>query len=276
MRRGLKAGLAALGAVVACGAAGQEPAPAPAPEAARSPVCEPRRSQDRIEALTERGEIRLASGRIAKLAGIRLAEEPAHAQAGADWLRSFHGSPVEVAALAGEPDRWGRLAAILTVPSDAGPIDLNRGLVAAGLAMVDAGEADRLCQPELLGAEARARELRLGLWRSDRYKPVAAADLETLRSRIGQFALVEGRIRSVGERSRRTYLNFGGDWKRRFHDHNSATNLVEHARARPLSRGLARQAGSGAGHDRGVAGPGDDHHGARNARNPDEVIPQRR
>jgi hypothetical protein len=214
MRRRLAAGLAALGAVVAWGAAAQEAAPAA--DALRSPLCEPRRSDDRIEAPTERGEIRLASGRVAKLAGIRWAEDPTHAQAGAAWLRSFRGSPVEISALASEPDRWGRLPAMIRVASDAGPIDLGRGLVAGGLAVVDAGEADRLCQPELLEAEQRARELRLGLWRSDRYKPIAAAEVEMLRGRAGRFALIEGRIRSVGERRQRTYLNFGADWNADF------------------------------------------------------------
>jgi endonuclease YncB( thermonuclease family) len=214
MGRELASAFAAFGFVLAASAAAQEPAPGREP--ARSPVCEPRRSEDRIEGLTERGEIRLASGRVAKLAGIRRAAEPAHDEAGAAWLRSFAGSPVEVAALASEPDRWGRLPAILTARSDAGPIDLNRGLVAAGLALVDAGEADRVCQPELLAAEARARDFRLGLWRDDRYKPVAAADVGTLRARAGQFALVEGRIRSVGERPRCTYLNFGADWNADF------------------------------------------------------------
>ena len=29
---------------------------------------------------------------------------------------------------------------------------------------------------------------------------------------MGRFALVEGRIRSIGERRERTYLNFGADW----------------------------------------------------------------
>ena len=30
---------------------------------------------------------------------------------------------------------------------------------------------------------------------------------------IGRFAIVEGVVRSVGERRDRTYLNFGRDWK---------------------------------------------------------------
>jgi hypothetical protein len=85
-------------------------------------------------------------------------------------------------------------------------------LVAAGLALVDAGEADRLCQGRLLAAEGRARDLGLGLWRLERYKPVAADHLERLKGLVGRFALIEGRVRSVGERQQRTYLNFGADW----------------------------------------------------------------
>ena len=100
----------------------------------------------------------------------------------------------------------------MTATTDAGPVDLNRALVAVGLALVDAGEADRLCQGGLLAAEGRARDWGLGLWRLERYKPVAADDLERLKGLVGQFALIEGRVRSVGERQQRTYLNFGADW----------------------------------------------------------------
>jgi hypothetical protein len=41
---------------------------------------------------------------------------------------------------------------------------------------------------------------------------VPAGDIERLTKLIGQFALVEGRVRGVGERRERTYLNFGADW----------------------------------------------------------------
>jgi hypothetical protein len=78
------------------------------------------------------------------------------------------------------------------------------------------GEADRLCQADLLIAEGRARDFRLGLWRAERYRPLSVGDVERLRGRIGQFALVEGRIRSVGEGRQRTYLNFGADWNADF------------------------------------------------------------
>jgi hypothetical protein len=87
-------------------------------------------------------------------------------------------------------------------------------LVAAGFALVDAGEEDGLCEPRLLATEERARAGGLGLWREDRYKPVAASDFDRLLELTGRFALVEGRIRSVGERAQRTYLNFGADWSK--------------------------------------------------------------
>ena len=39
---------------------------------------------------------------------------------------------------------------------------------------------------------------------------------EHLQDRIGSFVLVEGRVRSIGERKQRTYLNFGGLWAEDF------------------------------------------------------------
>jgi hypothetical protein len=67
--------------------------------------------------------------------------------------------------------------------------------------------------PDRSSARYTARAAGLGLWASGRYKPIAAADLKRLEGLVGRFALVEGRILSVGERRQRTYLNFGRDWK---------------------------------------------------------------
>jgi hypothetical protein len=89
-------------------------------------------------------------------------------------------------------------------------------LVEAGLALVDAGLDTVFCQPELLVLQATARERRLGVWADDRYKPLDANHSERLRERIGSFVLVEGRVRSIGERKQRTYLNFGGLWAEDF------------------------------------------------------------
>jgi hypothetical protein len=79
--------------------------------------------------------------------------------------------------------------------------------------VVDAGHRNVLCRPELLLDEQRARARRIGLWASDRHRPVAANDLARLQDLVGRFALVEGVVRSVGERRERTYLNFGYNWK---------------------------------------------------------------
>jgi endonuclease YncB( thermonuclease family) len=174
--------------------------------------CETVQTTDRISFVNERGEIGLASGRLAKLSGIRLADEGPERDRAVAWLKEAAGREVKVDAFGTGVDRWGRIAATLVLESDAGPIDLTRNLIAAGFALADAGEANTLCRTDLLPIEARAREAGLGLWSGDRYKPLSADDPERLTSRIGQFTLIEGRIRSVGERRRRTYLNFGRDW----------------------------------------------------------------
>lgn len=207
MRRGLVAAVIAGGFATVRVRAQDRPA---APAA--GPPCETRRFEDRIASVTDRGEIRLASGQTVKLSGLRLPDDEPQAKAAHALLASFGDALLAVGATASAPDRWGRLPAVVTATTDAGAVDLNRALVAAGLALVDAGEADRLCQGWLLAAEGRARDWGLGLWRLERYKPLAADDLERLKGLVGRFALIEGRVRSVGERQQRTYLNFGADW----------------------------------------------------------------
>ncbi len=181
-----------------------------APRRGRGAVlCDGARTTKTITAVNEHGEIETAASDRLKLAGIRLPDSLA---AGREWLATHVGQAAEIVTLKQDQDRWGRVPAIVFALGETGAVDLARNLVAAGLALVDAGDADRLCQPELLAVEARARKAGLGLWREDRYKPIPADDVERLRAFVGRFALVEGRVRSVGERARRTYLNFGSDW----------------------------------------------------------------
>lgn len=82
--------------------------------------------------------------------------------------------------------------------------------------MVDPGPGFSFCQPELLAFEETARERHLGLWADDRYKPLPADRTDRLRDRVGRFVIVEGRVRSIGERKQQTYLNFGGNWAEDF------------------------------------------------------------
>jgi hypothetical protein len=177
---------------------------------AAKPTCAGEESADAIVSVMPRFEISLASGRLAKLSDVR-APDGADAAEGAAWLMRRVGQSLVVTTL-GAPDRWGRLPVRLVARDTR--LDLAEGLVEQGLALVDPGEATGLCRPELLALEATAREQGLGAWADARYKPVATDDRDGLAQRVGRFIVVEGRVRSVGERRQRTYLNFGPDGTR--------------------------------------------------------------
>ena len=178
---------------------------------AAKPTCAGEESADAIVSVMPRFEISLASGRLAKLSGVR-APDGADDAGAAAWLMRRAGQSLVVTTM-GAPDRWGRLPVRL-IARDTARLDLAEGLVEQGLALVDPGEATGLCRPELLALEATAREQGLGVWADARYKPAATDDRDGLAQRVGRFTVVEGRVRSVGERRQRTYLNFGPDGTR--------------------------------------------------------------
>ena len=174
--------------------------------------CEERVTEGVIAGVTSDGEVRLGDAGLLRLADLRL--PPPDSEAGrraSAWLGSLAGSKVGVREVS-PPDRWGRAAAHLDLAGPT-PIDLGELLVSEGLAIVDPGQRDLLCRPELLAAEARARQSRIGIWREARW-PIRASAIDDLERAVGTFAIVEGRVVSVGERRERTYLNFGRDWAR--------------------------------------------------------------
>ncbi|RVU19357.1 DNA-binding protein [Methylobacterium oryzihabitans] len=172
---------------------------------ASGPCAQRAARQDRLVAVDGHGDLALESGRRGRLDGLRLPDDPALAAAARAWLLALRGRALATRE-ATVPDRWGRIA-LDAATADAGePVDLAGGLVAAGLAVVDAGEADALCRPGLLAIEAAARRQGRGLWAATAVLP--ADDAARIAAAAGRFVVVEGRVRSVGERERRTYLNF--------------------------------------------------------------------
>ncbi|KQT19862.1 DNA-binding protein [Methylobacterium sp. Leaf399] len=169
-------------------------APRPVPECRTAPV-----RSDRLTDLGARGELVLASGTRAVLSGLNWPEEAGAATA---WLLGKRDKALALTAR-GEPDRWGRIRVDAVVEGEA--VDLAGGLVADGLAMVDAGEGDSLCRPGLLALEETARRGGLGLWRT---ASPEARDGAGLRARADRFVVAQGRLVSVGERATRTYLDF--------------------------------------------------------------------
>jgi endonuclease YncB( thermonuclease family) len=181
---------------------------------ARGPArssCEQGASEDAIVSVTARGELVAASGRTIALADIRLPAEGEALDRARAALQSLGGRRATVVA-AGAPDRWNRISAEVVLLDEAASASVTGRLVDEGLALVDAGDRRALCRPELLVREERARAGRKGIWAGDEYRPVAAAETARLQGLVGRFALVEGVVRSVGERRERTYLNFGPDW----------------------------------------------------------------
>ncbi|SFG36865.1 hypothetical protein SAMN05192565_102153 [Methylobacterium gossipiicola] len=192
--------LAIVGAVTPAGAVTPECRTAPLPDTA-------------LTAIGARGELAFASGTRGVLDGLRWPETPDLAEAAAAWLETHRGVPLTLVAR-GETDRWGRVH-VDALAAD-GTVDLAGGLIEAGLAVVDAGERDSLCRPGLLALEAAARGAGRGLWREGASSPGehAAEDGVALRARLGRFVVARGRVLWVGERARRTYLDFarrGGD-----------------------------------------------------------------
>ncbi|MGH1570739.1 pentapeptide repeat-containing protein [Methylobacterium sp. P31] len=158
---------------------------------------------DVLEGIGPRGEIRLASGARAVLDSLRWPDAPEAAASARAWLDARRGSSLTVTPR-GQSDRWGRERADIQVAG--GDDDLAGGLIGAGLAFADANEIEALCRPALRLVEEAARVDRRGLWRA----PLpSATDGSALRALVGRFAVVEGRVRHVGERGARTYLDFG-------------------------------------------------------------------
>jgi endonuclease YncB( thermonuclease family) len=175
----------------------------------------------RIAAALGADTVRLGDGRVVRLAGI-VGPRPPLAGRGRDLDLGelSETARARLAALASDwefslarrgTDRHGRTVGHLVRVVDR--VSLAATLVGEGLAkVVPDGDA---CARGHLDLEARARAAERGLWREAALKPFAAVD-HGLAGEQGSYAIVEGRVVSVGRSGTRTYLNFGTDLRRDF------------------------------------------------------------
>lgn len=140
----------------------------------------------------------------AALEGVLLPADarPADRAALAAALAALDGRAVVVHGARARLDRRGRVVGAVAVEGDG---LLQARLLATGLVLFDG--ADNPCAAVLAAAEAGARRDRIGLW-SDPARPREAA-APVAAAGLPDFAILAGRVKSVGKSGRTTYLNFG-------------------------------------------------------------------
>jgi micrococcal nuclease len=162
-------------------------------------------------------QLRLADGRIVRLAGIRVPDERAGgsgagvgAQAGERLGRELERATIRLALAQVGADRYGRVVA--QVERDDG-LWLQGMLLERGLAQVQTRPGEVARAERMLALEDQARGARRGLWADPTF---AIRDASALTEADGGFAIIQGKVARVAPSERFVYLNFGADWRRDF------------------------------------------------------------
>ncbi len=174
----------------------------------------------RVEAIIDGATLRLASGLTVRLAAIQPFAGADDTAAAAVLSELALGRTVELRYGRLRTDRYGRATAQLFTSGEPEGW-LQAEMVRRGLALVAGLREDRACLGGLLDIEREARDSGAGLWPA--HAPFDA-DAPALRDIGDGFALVEGRVVSLGRRELTVYLNFGEDWSRDFTVSFSAAN----------------------------------------------------
>ncbi len=181
----------------------------PAMPAWAAPGCAPDDAATTVQltGLDPAGDPLLADGRKLRLIGLAPRQSADDASRFEVGLRGFLGRPLGLFLL-GEPDRWGRLPARLSVPpaSSGEPAqDLAQWLLRQGAALPMPEPGFSPCETPQKAPVQKSVTSR------PQVSPLTAVDghdLAAVKAQEGRYVMLEGRIASVGERSQRTYLNF--------------------------------------------------------------------
>ncbi len=166
--------------------------------------------QGRVAGIVDARTLRLTDGREIRLAGIVPASDAGAVTAALGALARDR--DVALRGDSDAPDRYGRQHAFVVVPGEA---SVQAALLDAGLAFATGTGTDPGCAAELARAEAAARAHRRGVWSSPDVIKNAESPGDIL-AKLGQFAVVEGKVTSARQAGTAFYLNFGPRWTRDF------------------------------------------------------------
>lgn len=163
--------------------------------------------------------LRLDDGRLVRLVGIRAPKPlPGEERSATSLAISSKRALEEIAGGASvslyfgprREDRHGQVLAHLVT---ANGLWVQGEMLKAGQAHVYSFADNRALVRQMLAIEAVARLHALGIWKSPRFSVLKADSIGRFEE---SFRIVEGRVKSVGERKSRSFVNFSEDWKTDF------------------------------------------------------------
>lgn len=166
-----------------------------------------------VDSIASSDNMRLADGRIIRLAGI--AVPPAAApDARLFLLRIAKNAAIRLHPQGSSSDRYGRVLARLSASENGQDIWIEQALIGAGLALATLTPGENGCFSTLLASETEARRRRSGYWAVDGAMTIAPSRFDDVAAAAGRFAVYEGKILRVAVRDYAIFLDFGEDWRR--------------------------------------------------------------
>jgi len=167
--------------------------------------------QGRVAHVVDARTLRLADGREIRLAGIMPSPD---ATAAKGLLTTLLGNrDVLLRGDSDTPDRYGRQHAYVARAEDGASVQVE--LLRTGTALATGSAIDKDCAAELTTAETLARQTRQGIWAAPD-AIINAAKPGDILAKLGQFAVIEGKVLSARQSGATFYLNFGRHWVRDF------------------------------------------------------------
>lgn len=167
--------------------------------------------QGQVAHVIDARTLRLTDGREIRLAGIMPLPEVAAARNTLTTLVTNR--DVVLRGDSDTPDRYGRQNAFVIRAEDGASVQVE--LLRAGEALATGSAIDKDCATELTAAETLARQTRQGIWAAPDVIKNAAKPGDIL-AKLGQFAVIEGKVLSARQSGATFYLNFGRHWVRDF------------------------------------------------------------